>query len=355
MITVDNNITNEKVVLVVDDIFENLLILKRMLEKEGYKPLTASSAKDALEMVRVKEPQLILLDVYMPEMDGFELCEILKNDVKTKDIPIIFISGGMSKEDKIKGFKLGAVDFINKPFEAEEVSLRVNNHLQVYEMKINMEAYNKRLNKMVKDHAIKIKEEQRNTIVALKKMFFLHFPELEVTFKNVAYNCRFLAQALEFSDKYEKQINQNFIANIEEAVLLHDVGRVDKILSYEDKENCHELVGARFLEQLSFLSEHNELLSMSILVARTHNEKWDGSGLPHGIVGEDIPLVSRVFAVCNEFENACSKFRISNPNADERTIRDYATEQVVANSGTTLEPGIVNIFTQVYRQFSVIK
>ena len=131
----------------------------------------------------------------------------------------------------------------------------------------------------------------------------------EVTFKNVAYNCRFLAQALEFSDKYEKQINQNFIANIEEAVLLHDVGRVDKILSYEDKENCHELVGARFLEQLSFLSEHNELLSMSILVARTHNEKWDGSGLPHGIVGEDIPLVSRVFAVCNEFENACSKFR----------------------------------------------
>ena len=112
MITVDNNITNEKVVLVVDDIFENLLILKRMLEKEGYKPLTASSAKDALEMVRVKEPQLILLDVYMPEMDGFELCEILKNDVKTKDIPIIFISGGMSKEDKIKGFKLGAVDFI---------------------------------------------------------------------------------------------------------------------------------------------------------------------------------------------------------------------------------------------------
>ena len=77
-----------------------------------------------------------------------------------------------------------------------------------------MEAYNKRLNKMVIDHAMKIKEEQKNTIVALKKMFFIHFPNLEPTFKNVAYNCRFLAQALEFSDKYEKQINQNFIANI---------------------------------------------------------------------------------------------------------------------------------------------
>lgn len=355
MTVVESNISNEKVVLVVDDIFENLLILKRMLEKEGYKPLTASTAKDALDMVRVKEPQLILLDVYMPGMDGFELCEILKNDVKTKDIPIIFISGGMSKEDKIKGFKLGAVDFINKPFEAEEVSLRVNNHLQVYEMKINMESYNKRLNKMVKDHAIKIKEEQRNTIVALKKMFFLHFPELEQTFKNVAYNCRFLAQALEFSDKYEKQINQNFINNIEESVILHDIGRIDKVVSYEDKEKCHELVGARFLEQLSFLSEHNELLSMSILVAKTHNEKWDGSGMPYGIAGEEIPLVSRVFAVCNEFENACSAFRINNPNAEENLIRDYAVEKVLEQSGITLEPDIVSVFNQVSRQFSIIK
>ena len=351
----DNNKIDEKVVLVVDDIFENLLILKRMLEKEGYKPLTASSAKDALEMVKVKVPQLILLDVYMPEMDGFDLCEILKNDIKTKDIPIIFISGGMSKEDKIRGFKLGAVDFINKPFEAEEVSLRVNNHIQIYEMKTNMEAYNKRLNKMVIDHAIKIKEEQRNTIVALKKMFFLHFPALEATFKNVAYNCRFLAQALEFSDKYEKEINQNFINCIEEAVMLHDIGRIDKVLCYDDKENCHELVGARFLEQLSFLSEHNELLSLSILVAKTHNENWDGSGLPYGIVGEEIPLVSRIFAVCNEFENACTWFRENNPGAEESQIREYAINEVTKQAGTTLESDIVDIFNQISRQFSVIK
>ena len=355
MIAVDTSKIDEKVVLVVDDIFENLLILKRMLEKEGYKPLTASSAKDALEMVKVKVPQLILLDVYMPEMDGFELCETLKDDIRTKDIPIIFISGGMSKEDKIKGFKLGAVDFINKPFEAEEVSLRVNNHIQIHEMKINMEAYNKRLNKMVIDHAMKIKEEQKNTIVALKKMFFMHFPNLEPTFKNVAYNCRFLAQALEFSEKYEKEINQNFISIIEESVMLHDIGRIDKVLSYEDKENCHELVGARFLEQLSFLSEHNELLSLSILVAKTHNEKWDGSGLPYGIAGEEIPLVSRIFAVCNEFENACTYFKENNPGAEEGQIREYATNTVLNQSGTTLEPDIVDVFKQVSRQFSVIK
>ena len=351
----ENNIINEKNVLVVDDIFENLLILKRMLEKSGYKPLTASSAKDALEMIKVKLPQLILLDVYMPEMDGFELCEILKQDIKTREIPIIFISGGMSKEDKIKGFKLGAVDFINKPFEAEEVSLRVNNHIQIYEMKTNMENYNKQLNKMVKDHAMKIKEEQRNTIVALKKMFFLHFPDSEATFKNIAYNCRFLAQALEFSEKYEKVINQNLIDNIEEAVILHDIGRIDKVISYEDKENCHELVGAKFLEQLSFLSEHNELLSLSAEVAKTHNEKWDGSGVPLGLSGENIPLVSRIFAVCNGFENACGEYRIRNMGADETSIREYAIEKVIEMSGTKLESGIVDVFKQVSRQFSILK
>ena len=102
----DGNLNNEKVVLVVDDLFENLLILKKMLEKCGYTPITASSAKDALDMIKMKMPELILLDVYMPEMDGFELCEILKNDVNTKDIPIVFISAGMSNEDKVRGFSL---------------------------------------------------------------------------------------------------------------------------------------------------------------------------------------------------------------------------------------------------------
>ena len=127
----DINFNNEKVVLVVDDLFENLLILKKMLEKCGYTPITASSARDALDMMKIKLPELILLDVYMPEMDGFELCEILKSDVNTKDIPIVFISAGMSNEDKVKGFSMGAVDFINKPFALEEVSLRVNNHIQM--------------------------------------------------------------------------------------------------------------------------------------------------------------------------------------------------------------------------------
>lgn len=351
----DSTIKSEKVVLVVDDLFENLLILKRMLEKCGYTPMTASSAKDAIDMIKLKMPELILLDVYMPEMDGFELCQMLKSDVKTRDIPIVFISAGMSKEDKVKGFQLGAVDFINKPFELEEVSLRVDNHVQLYEMRKDMEAYNKRLNKMVHDHVMKIKEEQKNTIISLEKLFFLHFPEEEMKFKNMAHNCRFLAQALEFSEKYEKQINQNFIDTIEEAVMLHDIGRIAGCAHGDAATKCHEDEGVKFLKELSFLSEHNELLKLAIDGAGNHNEKWDGTGEPDGKKEDEIPLVARILAVCIGFENACTEYRSKECTTDEDEMRAFAVKKVGDSAGADYDPEIVRIFSQVSRQFSVVK
>ncbi|MBQ6814355.1 MAG: response regulator [Lachnospiraceae bacterium] len=346
------NTINEKVVLVVDDLFENLLILKRMLEKCGYVPMTASSGKDALEMIKMKMPELVLLDIYMPEMDGFELCETLKNDVNTHDIPVIFISSGMSKEDKVRGFQLGAVDFINKPFELEEVSLRVNNHVRMYEMQRDAKAYNKRLNKMVQDHVIKIKEEQRNTLLSLEKIFFFHFPEEEKRIKNLARNCRFLAQALEFSDKFESLINQTFIDSIEEAAMLHDIGRLAAI-DNNDEKGCHEEVGAKFLEELSFLSEHNYLLALAIEAARSHSELWNGDGKPLGLMSEQIPLVGRIVSVCVAFEKACEDFKKQNNSADLNQIREFATSYITQRAGIDFDPDITKVFGQVSRQFSI--
>ncbi len=351
----DGNLNNEKVILVVDDLFENLLILKKMLEKCGYTPITASSAKDALDMIKMRVPELILLDVYMPEMDGFELCEILKSDVNTKDIPVVFISAGMSNEDKIKGLSLGAVDFINKPFALEEVSLRVNNHVQMYEMRKSTEGYTKKLNKMVKEHVMKIKEEQKNTIRALEKMFFLHFPEREASYRNVAYNCRFLAQALEFSEVYEKQINTVFIDSIEEAVLLHDIGRISAESDAHVQNGSHEKCGAEFLRGLSFLSEHNEMLNMAIDGALYHNEHWDGTGKPDGIIGEDIPLVARILSICSRFDKECQRLICENPALTDEELRDMAVTEVLSHSGTKFEPEVAKIFGQISRKLSILK
>lgn len=347
----DINMNKEKVVLVVDDVFENLLILKRMLEKCGYTPVTASSAKDALDMMKLKMPEIILLDVYMPEMDGFELCEILKADVKTKDIPIVFISAGMSDEDKVKGFSLGAVDFINKPFALEEVSLRVNNHVKMYEMQKNMESYNKNLNKLIQDHAIKIKEEQRNSLIAVLKMYYLRYPKEEKRLDNIAYNCKFLAQALEFTAEFESQITPVFLDCIESASKLHDIGKLS--IGPGGDKNLHEENGGKFLEELSFLSEYNDMLKLAIEVTRCHNEKWDGTGKPAGLKGTDIPLSARILAICNSFEYQCAAAIEANPSASIEEIREKAVSMIVAEAGTSYDPDIVKVFAQISKQFSV--
>ena len=126
-------------ILIVDDISTNLVILSEMIKQIGCIPRSVTSVRQAQTAIERKTPQLILLDISMPDTDGFEFCAMLKADIKTRDIPIIFISALDSVENKIKGFKLGAVDYIAKPFEKEEVTLRLNTHLKIYKMQQEME------------------------------------------------------------------------------------------------------------------------------------------------------------------------------------------------------------------------
>ena len=136
-------------ILIVDDVSANLVLLSEIIKSAGYVPRPVISVKQALAAINQKSPHIILLDITMPEINGFDFCSMLKADVKTRDIPIIFISALDSVEDKIKGFKLGAVDYIAKPFEKEEVTLRLDTHLKIYKMQQELETYNKKLHKVV--------------------------------------------------------------------------------------------------------------------------------------------------------------------------------------------------------------
>ena len=149
-------------ILIVDDIVANLVVLANMIKQAGYIARPVTSVKQAMQAIEVRIPQLILLDISMPDMDGFEFCEILKRNPTTRDIPIIFISAMNSVEDKIRGFNLGAIDFISKPFELEEVTMRVNNHLKIYRMQQELEENNARLQKLVNEQLDKIAMEQKN-------------------------------------------------------------------------------------------------------------------------------------------------------------------------------------------------
>lgn len=220
-------------VLIVDDITSNLVILAEMIKSAGYVARPVTSAKQAMAVIEVKLPQLILLDISMPDMDGYEFCELLKKDVKTRDIPIIFISAMNTMEDKKRGFELGAVDFISKPFELEEVTIRVNNHLKIYQMQQELEGYNRRLHKMVNDQIKRIEEEEKNFIFALAKLAELKENTDGIHLRNISRNSKLLAMSLQFSPKFEKESSNSFVETIEIAAGLHDIGKIglsDQIL-----------------------------------------------------------------------------------------------------------------------------
>lgn len=171
----------------------------------------------------------------------------------------------------------------------------------------------------------------------------------------MAYNCRFLAQALEFSDKYEKQINTTFIESIGEAVLLHNIGRLSAKNANGVGHVPHEQCGVEFLKDLSFLSEHNEMLQMAIDVAKCHNERWDGTGRPAGIKGDDIPLSARILSVCKRFESECGAIMAGNNELSIDDAREKAVAIIADEAGTTYDPDLVKIFMQVSRQLSILK
>ena len=343
-------------VLIVDDVTSNLVILAEMIKSAGYVARPVTSAKQALAAIEVKVPQLILLDISMPDMDGYELCEVLKKDVRTRDIPIIFISAMNAMEDKKKGFELGAVDFISKPFEVEEVTIRVNNHLKIYKMQQELEGYNRRLHKMVNDQIRRIEEEEKNFILSMAKLAELKENTDGAHLKNIAKNSKLLAMSLQFSPKFEKEISNSFVETIEIAAGLHDIGKIglsDQILlkpgalTPEERKvmQKHCELGAQTLQELYDMNDHNKFLKMAIEIARYHHEKWDGTGYPYGLKGKDIPLSARIVAVVDVYDALVGERCYKKARSHEESMKIINEE-----AGAHFDADIIEIFNKIQNQ-----
>ncbi len=344
-------------VLIVDDITSNLVILTDMIKSAGYIARPVTSAKQAMAAIAISLPQIILLDISMPDMDGYEFCELLKKDVNTKDIPIIFISAMNANEDKVKGFKLGAVDFISKPFELDEVTMRVNTHLKIYRMQQELEMYNKQLHKMVNDQIKKITEEEKNFIYAMAKLSEAKEDINGSHLKNVGENCKLLAMSLQLSPKFEKEISNAFVENIEIAAALHDIGKItvsDSILlkpgplTEEEMEKVkkHAQVGAETLTELYNMNEHNSVLEMAIDIAHYHHEKWDGKGYPSQLEGIEIPLAARIMALVDVYDALTGERCYKKQFTHERSV-----EIINEESGKSFDPNIVEVFNRIHNKF----
>lgn len=343
-------------ILIVDDVIANLVVLTEMIRKSGYVARPVTSVKQAIQAIEVTIPQLILLDISMPDMDGFEWCAKLKKDAKTRDIPIIFISALNSTEDKIRGFKLGAVDFISKPFEHEEVSLRINTHLKIHRMQQELEIYNQKLQKLVKEQMEKIAMEEKNLIYAMARMCEARDKGRENHIENVGKNSRLLAMSLQFSGLYENEITQDFIDTIELAAPLHDIGKIyipDNILQKKGKlsENeekifeSHTELGAKNLSEAYAQSEYNDFLRMAIEIAKYHHEKYDGTGYPHGLAGASIPLSARIVSVVDMYDKLLKEYSKEGDGAHEKALLHMKSE-----ASQSFDPDIIEVFLKIRRQ-----
>ncbi|WP_167957882.1 HD domain-containing phosphohydrolase [Anaerosporobacter faecicola] len=344
-------------ILVVDDMEANLLILSRIIESLGYIALTAKSVKQAILILQKELPQIILTDLSMPDMNGYDFIYLLKENQLTKDIPVIIVSGLDSSPDKVRGFKAGAVDFIPKPFEVEEVKVRLATHLKIYSMQQEMEMCNQKLNVMVQKQMFRIEEEQRNILYALARL--TEFSDAEGGYShlsNVSNNARILAESLSLTLEYEDIVTTEFVDTIEIAALLHDIGKISvptRILGKPGKLSKaeqeliqeHTSQGARIIHEIQRSCGENRFLKMAERIALSHHERWDGLGYPNRIKGEDIPLEARIINIVGVFDVLTNEqvYRSKISRAD-------ALEIMENEAGKSFDPKIFQIFGKIIKQ-----
>lgn len=341
-------------ILIVDDISINVKILENIIQSEGYEPLCALSAQEALDIMRDTLPELILSDFSMPGMNGLEFCRLLKENPATRDIPFVFITVADSGEDKEAAFLAGAVDFIPKPFEPIEVVMRVRNQLNSYRIKQEMEDYNRMMHRMVTDQKKQMEKEQANVLLALARLAGRRSAYIGSHLDRVGNNSRLLAQSLQLVPKFEDSITDEFVETIGTAAKLHNIGNIvmtdealrpDQDASEEErkaerKQRAEE--SAAILEEIGSVS--SRFLDMAIQIARYHHANWDGSGYPEGVGGQDIPLAARIVAVVNDLDTMTGR---------EGCTREQGVEKIGLGSGTLYDPHIVEVFNKVVRQFQV--
>ncbi len=346
-------------ILVVDDVEVNLIILEEIIKNMGYEALLAQSVKEALEIISGSEvlPRVILSDISMPETDGFTFCSMLKSDPYTKDIPVIFISAMDTASDLSKGFELGAVDYIPKPFEKTEVEMRISTHLKIYTMQKDLEENNRQLNLVVARQMEKLRIEQKNIMTALARLVESRENVSGSHYRNILYNSRILAEGMQLYPKFEDDVTDDFIDTIESSAGLHDIGKLmipDHILlknapldEEERRIMCtHAELGARTLMDIYEGVETNDFIDMAVDIAWYHHECWDGSGYPKGLTGTEIPLSARIVKVVDVFDAMVSERRYKEPIPLEQTLA-YMQEQ----AGVIFDPDIIRVFMRIYRNF----
>ncbi len=330
-------------ILVVDDQKENILILIEVLGDE-FAVVAARSGEKAIALATATpHPDLIILDVVMPNMDGYEVCRRLKANPLTCDIPVLFLTSLNDDDDEKHGLELGAVDYIIKPIRPELVKARIRNQ-------INLKQYRDRLEQLVEERTLELALTQEVTIFTVANLAETRDPETGAHIRRTQRYMRELAIRFTHSSNSTPTLTPIDVDLLFKSAPLHDIGKVgiaDQILLKPDKLTFEEfekmkkhcILAWRALNRAEQLLGTNSFLRYACEIALTHHEKWDGSGYPNGLIGEAIPLSGRLMAVADVYDALRSRRPYKEPfsHADAVAI-------IVDGRGQHFDPDVVDVF-----------
>lgn len=347
-------------ILIVDDNETNLKVLNLILGKDGYEIHTTHSPEAVIDRLETFLPDLILLDINMPKISGYDLCREIKFIDKYKDIPIIFISALTDAEDIVKGFHMGAVDYVIKPFKSEEVRARIATHLQIKQLQEELKGQNAALEIRVQEQVKEITKTQMETIFSLAKLAQSRDDDTGKHLERVQNYCWILASEIKGHSAFKDEVTDEFINNIKQASPLHDIGKVgisDNILlkpgKLTDEEfatmKTHTIIGYDTLQEVHSKFGQNAFIGMGMVIARSHHERYDGFGYPDKKKGQDIPLAARIMAIADVYDALRSKRVYKDAFSQEKAV-----SIILEGRGTQFDPDLVDAFERVAEKFNEI-
>ena len=347
-------------ILIVDDERFYLNVMVDLLS-DDYKTVVAKSGEKALEIAASDAPpDIILLDVIMPDMDGYEVCRQLKANDETRHIPVIFLTVKSDVEDETHGFALGAVDYITKPFSPPIVRARVKTHLALGWALWELEQQNQQLECRIEERTREISHTQDVAIYCLASLAETRDNETGNHISRTQHYVKALAEYLKDHPRYTSTLNDHTVELMYKSAPLHDIGKVgvpDRILLKPDKldhDEWEEMKQHASYGQEAIIKAEQALGSTSFLdyareIAYTHHEKWDGSGYPRGLKGEEIPVSGRLMALSDVYDALINKrvYKSAFPHGE-------AVEIIRQGRGSHFDPDVVDAFLALQDEFKAI-
>ncbi len=339
-------------ILIVDDVLDNIQVAMNILKEDGYDFSYAKNGENALTLLKENNFDLILLDIMMPGIDGYEVCKRMQNDPRLCDIPVIFLTAKADTDSMAKGFEVGGVDYITKPFHANELLARTKTHLELYKAKKVLQNNNLTLQTKLKLEHDRIFTELEKS---QKEMIFVLTELVESVSDETGKHIRRVAEYSRLLAHYHHSVSEEDADIIYHASPMHDIGKMgipnhilhkNGSLTEEEFEimKTHTSIAHKYLKV-----PDRKIMKAADIIAYEHHEKWNGKGYPQGLKGEDIHIFGRIVALADVFDALTHK-RIYK---DAWSIED-AVSYIIEHSGTQFDPYIVEIFEANIDEFIAI-